>query len=277
MKSRSAAELIRVLLWFVLTWLLPIQVADIQHCVENITKMFRHGRNAPDACVRNRILYAPLSQQSRHPVNPRDSPSSDVNKSEPESLEDEPEHNRKGTFPIKIRNCVSKGHDPRKNMRKDTLRAKFPKEQRSVAARHCDIMNVGLNMRSLTDDPQDAQAIPGSELTKSETGSLSKVSHRLRNILGTGKALMRERRTYEEQKTDVYGLSYDYGSIMHYGELSSSANHRPTIIAKNEIYQKTMGSDCLPSRTFTQSTYTTDATVTNAAVLNYNSRTVHQN
>ncbi|KAJ1364717.1 Astacin (Peptidase M12A), variant 2 [Parelaphostrongylus tenuis] len=43
----------------------------------------------------------------------------------------------------------------------------------------------------------------------------------------------------------VYGLSYDYGSIMHYEELSSPANHRPTIIAKNEMYQKTMGSDLL--------------------------------
>ncbi|KAJ1355111.1 Astacin (Peptidase M12A) [Parelaphostrongylus tenuis] len=45
--------------------------------------------------------------------------------------------------------------------------------------------------------------------------------------------------------TDVYGLSYDYGSIMHYGELSASVSGKPTIIAKNEIYQKTMGSDLL--------------------------------
>ncbi|KAJ1355498.1 Astacin (Peptidase M12A) [Parelaphostrongylus tenuis] len=45
--------------------------------------------------------------------------------------------------------------------------------------------------------------------------------------------------------SDVYALSYDYGSIMHYGELSCSANHMPTIIAKNEIYQKTMGSELL--------------------------------
>ncbi|KAJ1364720.1 hypothetical protein KIN20_024869 [Parelaphostrongylus tenuis] len=69
MKSRSAAELIEYYYGLSSHGCLPIQVADIQHCVENITKMFRHGRNAPDACVRNSHMYAPLSQQSRHPVN----------------------------------------------------------------------------------------------------------------------------------------------------------------------------------------------------------------
>ncbi|KAJ1362156.1 hypothetical protein KIN20_021589 [Parelaphostrongylus tenuis] len=48
------------------------KVPDIQNCVENITRMFRHGTNAPNAGARERILYAPLSQQSRHPANLRD-------------------------------------------------------------------------------------------------------------------------------------------------------------------------------------------------------------
>ncbi|KAJ1372767.1 Astacin (Peptidase M12A) [Parelaphostrongylus tenuis] len=50
---------------------------------------------------------------------------------------------------------------------------------------------------------------------------------------------IREFNRISESTTDVYGLSYDYGSIMHYVEL------RPTIIAKNEIYQETMGSELL--------------------------------
>ncbi|KAE9413861.1 hypothetical protein Angca_010268, partial [Angiostrongylus cantonensis] len=45
--------------------------------------------------------------------------------------------------------------------------------------------------------------------------------------------------------TDVYGLTYDYGSVMHYGELSFSANEQPTMIAKDPLYQKTMGSDLI--------------------------------
>uniref|UniRef100_A0A0K0DNI1 Metalloendopeptidase n=1 Tax=Angiostrongylus cantonensis TaxID=6313 RepID=A0A0K0DNI1_ANGCA len=64
---------------------------------------------------------------------------------------------------------------------------------------------------------------------------------------------------------DVYGLTYDYGSIMHYDELrfvkcagnslaallrivafhSYSANGRPTMIARDLRYQKTMGSDLI--------------------------------
>ncbi|KAE9415398.1 hypothetical protein Angca_006131, partial [Angiostrongylus cantonensis] len=41
---------------------------------------------------------------------------------------------------------------------------------------------------------------------------------------------------------DVFGLSYDYGSVMHYDELSGSINGQPTLIAKDPRYQKTMGS-----------------------------------
>ncbi|KAE9412371.1 hypothetical protein Angca_003819, partial [Angiostrongylus cantonensis] len=39
-----------------------------------------------------------------------------------------------------------------------------------------------------------------------------------------------------------YGLTYDYGSIMHYSEIGGSINGLPTIIAKERYYQKTMGS-----------------------------------
>ncbi|KAE9420654.1 hypothetical protein Angca_010260, partial [Angiostrongylus cantonensis] len=44
---------------------------------------------------------------------------------------------------------------------------------------------------------------------------------------------------------DVFGLNYDYGSIMHYGELSGSINNQPTMIALDPNYQKTMGSDLI--------------------------------
>ncbi|KAE9420458.1 hypothetical protein Angca_010283, partial [Angiostrongylus cantonensis] len=44
---------------------------------------------------------------------------------------------------------------------------------------------------------------------------------------------------------DVHGLSYDYGSVMHYNDLSFSANNLPTLIAKDPLYQKTMGSELI--------------------------------
>ncbi|KAE9415877.1 hypothetical protein Angca_010294 [Angiostrongylus cantonensis] len=49
----------------------------------------------------------------------------------------------------------------------------------------------------------------------------------------------------QEDCIDVYGLTYDYGSIMHYGELSFSSNQRPTIVAEDPHYQKTMGSQLI--------------------------------
>ncbi|KAE9420616.1 hypothetical protein Angca_003314, partial [Angiostrongylus cantonensis] len=45
--------------------------------------------------------------------------------------------------------------------------------------------------------------------------------------------------------SDVYGMGYDYGSIMHYDERCDSINGRPTIIAADANYQKTMGSDLI--------------------------------
>ncbi|VDM59957.1 unnamed protein product [Angiostrongylus costaricensis] len=49
----------------------------------------------------------------------------------------------------------------------------------------------------------------------------------------------------DRNDADVYGLKYDYGSIMHYGELSCSTNRRPTMIAIDRRYQKTMGSEMI--------------------------------
>ncbi|VDN29923.1 unnamed protein product [Cylicostephanus goldi] len=40
-----------------------------------------------------------------------------------------------------------------------------------------------------------------------------------------------------------YGMPYDYGSIMQYGATSASSNGRPTMMARDEAYQETMGSD----------------------------------
>ncbi|CAJ0591271.1 unnamed protein product [Cylicocyclus nassatus] len=40
-----------------------------------------------------------------------------------------------------------------------------------------------------------------------------------------------------------YGMPYDYGSIMQYGATSASNNGRPTMMARDEAYQETMGSD----------------------------------
>ncbi|KAK6753758.1 hypothetical protein RB195_013007 [Necator americanus] len=40
-----------------------------------------------------------------------------------------------------------------------------------------------------------------------------------------------------------YGMPYDYGSIMQYGARSASRNGKPTMVAKEENYQDTMGSD----------------------------------
>ncbi|KAE9417407.1 hypothetical protein Angca_010251, partial [Angiostrongylus cantonensis] len=41
---------------------------------------------------------------------------------------------------------------------------------------------------------------------------------------------------------DVYGLTYDYGSIMHYEGIRGSINGLPTMLAKIPNYQMTMGS-----------------------------------
>ncbi|KAE9415875.1 hypothetical protein Angca_010292, partial [Angiostrongylus cantonensis] len=46
----------------------------------------------------------------------------------------------------------------------------------------------------------------------------------------------------DETCIDVYGMTYDYGSIMHYGEKSFSFNRLPTMVAVDPRYQKTMGS-----------------------------------
>ncbi|KAE9420652.1 hypothetical protein Angca_010258, partial [Angiostrongylus cantonensis] len=45
--------------------------------------------------------------------------------------------------------------------------------------------------------------------------------------------------------SDVYGLTYDYGSVMHYNELSATINQQPTMISLDPHYQKTMGSDLI--------------------------------
>ncbi|KAE9412488.1 hypothetical protein Angca_010262, partial [Angiostrongylus cantonensis] len=57
--------------------------------------------------------------------------------------------------------------------------------------------------------------------------------------------LLSEFEKLNQSYADVYGLTYDYGSIMHYDELSYSANGRPTMIARDLRYQKTMGSDLI--------------------------------
>ncbi|KAE9412656.1 hypothetical protein Angca_004662, partial [Angiostrongylus cantonensis] len=48
--------------------------------------------------------------------------------------------------------------------------------------------------------------------------------------------------TVDKKYADVFGLTYDYGSIMHYSETSGSDKGLLTIIAKEPYYQKTMGS-----------------------------------
>ncbi|VDM62719.1 unnamed protein product [Angiostrongylus costaricensis] len=45
--------------------------------------------------------------------------------------------------------------------------------------------------------------------------------------------------------TYVFGLAYDYGSIMHYDEISCSINKQRTMVAIDPFYQKTMGSDLI--------------------------------
>uniref|UniRef100_A0A0K0DNM7 Metalloendopeptidase n=1 Tax=Angiostrongylus cantonensis TaxID=6313 RepID=A0A0K0DNM7_ANGCA len=44
---------------------------------------------------------------------------------------------------------------------------------------------------------------------------------------------------------DDFGLTYDYGSIMHYNEMSCSINKQRTMVAIDPFYQKTMGSDLI--------------------------------
>uniref|UniRef100_A0A0N4W6B3 Zinc metalloproteinase n=1 Tax=Haemonchus placei TaxID=6290 RepID=A0A0N4W6B3_HAEPC len=41
---------------------------------------------------------------------------------------------------------------------------------------------------------------------------------------------------------DNYGMTYDYGSIMHYGGTSASYNRKPTMVPKDVKYQQTLGS-----------------------------------
>ncbi|PIO55569.1 astacin, partial [Teladorsagia circumcincta] len=41
---------------------------------------------------------------------------------------------------------------------------------------------------------------------------------------------------------DNYGLTYDYGSLMHYGATSSSMNKKPTMVPKDIQYIETLGS-----------------------------------
>ncbi|KAE9413860.1 hypothetical protein Angca_010267, partial [Angiostrongylus cantonensis] len=48
-----------------------------------------------------------------------------------------------------------------------------------------------------------------------------------------------------ESYAGVYGLTYDYGSIMHYDELSYSANGRLTMVPIDHWHQKTMGSELI--------------------------------
>uniref|UniRef100_A0A0K0D206 Metalloendopeptidase n=1 Tax=Angiostrongylus cantonensis TaxID=6313 RepID=A0A0K0D206_ANGCA len=44
---------------------------------------------------------------------------------------------------------------------------------------------------------------------------------------------------------DVYGLTYDYGSVMHYSDLRYSRNNRPTMITIDPNHQRTMGSELI--------------------------------
>ncbi|EYC33324.1 hypothetical protein Y032_0002g723 [Ancylostoma ceylanicum] len=41
---------------------------------------------------------------------------------------------------------------------------------------------------------------------------------------------------------DNYGITYDYGSIMHYGALSATVNGEPTMIPRDRTYIETLGS-----------------------------------
>ncbi|RCN46498.1 astacin [Ancylostoma caninum] len=45
-----------------------------------------------------------------------------------------------------------------------------------------------------------------------------------------------------KSRNDNYGMKYDYGSIMHYGATSSSANEKPTMVPFDIVYQETLGS-----------------------------------
>ncbi|KAK5974025.1 Zinc metalloproteinase [Trichostrongylus colubriformis] len=47
------------------------------------------------------------------------------------------------------------------------------------------------------------------------------------------------------ENSNDYGHPYDYGSIMHYGQTSSSKNDRPTMVADDIKYQAAMGSHML--------------------------------
>ncbi|KAK6726181.1 hypothetical protein RB195_004480 [Necator americanus] len=44
------------------------------------------------------------------------------------------------------------------------------------------------------------------------------------------------------ETNDNYGITYDYGSIMHYGANSASGNGRPTMVAHDAKYTETLGS-----------------------------------
>uniref|UniRef100_A0A0N4WXT3 CUB domain-containing protein n=1 Tax=Haemonchus placei TaxID=6290 RepID=A0A0N4WXT3_HAEPC len=44
------------------------------------------------------------------------------------------------------------------------------------------------------------------------------------------------------QTNDNYGMTYDYGSLMHYGGTSASFNKKPTMVPFDVNYQQTLGS-----------------------------------
>ena len=47
--------------------------------------------------------------------------------------------------------------------------------------------------------------------------------------------------TVRAKYTDLYGIPYDYKSVMHYDQLAFTANSKPTIITKNLDFQNAIG------------------------------------
>ncbi|XGW10932.1 hypothetical protein V3C99_012437 [Haemonchus contortus] len=45
-----------------------------------------------------------------------------------------------------------------------------------------------------------------------------------------------------KETNENYGMTYDYGSIMHYGGTSATANQKPTMVPFDIFYQQTLGS-----------------------------------
>lgn len=51
-----------------------------------------------------------------------------------------------------------------------------------------------------------------------------------------------------ETSLNTYDIPYEYGSIMHYGANAFAINqNNPVLIAKNQLFQQTMGQRILPS------------------------------